>query len=310
MSVIDILRISFNKVARKIWLTAIPILLDIFFWAGPKLSIAPVIKRTIDTLRSSMEMTSPPGALDPNVAEMFEMTIEMLQSTLGRTNLFALLAWGRLGVPSIAGIKPIDPGKDWVVELSAYWQTLLAQFIIMALGLFIASAFLTMLAHETRYDGVIGQKLLRRTPLYWLHLGVIILPLSAMGLFALLLGLLFGPFVIFVGVLVLWAMLYLSFIPQAVTLSQANPLQALASSFTIVRLNFWPTVGLVLLSNLINVGLGFIWARLLLGSSLGTGVAILANAYVGTSTTLAFFIFYQDRFAAWHELLEQKRSEQ
>jgi hypothetical protein len=69
-------------------------------------------------------------------------------------------------------------------------------------------------------------------------------------------------------------------------------------------------VGLVLLSNLINMGLGLIWGRLLVGSPLGTGVAILANAYVGTSTTLAFFVFYRDRFAAWHQLLQQQRSTQ
>ncbi|MGM0400500.1 MAG: hypothetical protein ACQEQT_04280 [Chloroflexota bacterium] len=310
MSIIDILRVSFNKVARKLWLAAIPVLLDIFFWAGPKLSIAPVVEQTIDTLRGAMEMTSPPGNLDANVAEMFEMTIEMLRSTLGRTNLFALLAWGRLGVPSIAGIEPIDPSTDWVIELSTYWQTFLAQLVIVALGLLIASAFLAMLAQETRYERVDGERLLRRTPLYWLYLGIIVLPLSILGLFVLGIGLLFGPFVIFVGVFLVWMMLYLTFIPQAVTLSEANPFQALINSFTVVRLNFWPTVGLVLLSNLINVGLGFIWARLLLGSSLGTGVAILANAYVGTATTLAFFIFYQDRFAAWHELLEQQRSQQ
>ncbi|MFP3895294.1 MAG: hypothetical protein ACLFV5_00445 [Anaerolineales bacterium] len=308
MSVIDILRIGFNRVARKLWLAAIPILLDVFFWAGPKLSIAPVVEQTIDTLQRSMEMTS--DNLDANVAEMFEMTIEMLQTTLGRTNLFALLAWGRLGVPSIAGIKPIDPGTDWVIELSTYWHTFLAQLIILALGLFIASVFLAMLAQETRYEHLSGRKLLQRTPLYWLYLGIIILPLSILGLFALGIGFLFGPFVIFIGVSLLWIMLYLSFIPQAVTLSEANPFQALINSFTVVRVNFWPTVGLVLLSNVINVGLGFIWGRLLLGSPLGTGVAILANAYVGTSTTLAFFIFYQDRFAAWHELLEQQRSQQ
>lgn len=308
MSVVDILRIGFNKVARKPWLAAIPVLLDIFFWAGPKLSIAPIIEQVIDILWN-MEITSPEN-LNNNTVEMFEMTIEMLQDTLGRTNLFALLAWGRLGVPSIAGIEPIDPNTDWVIELSTYWRAFAVQFIIMILGLFIASAFLAILAHETRYERVDGRKLLRRTPVYWLYLSIIVFPLSIMGLFALSIGLLLGPLVIFVGVFLLWMMLYLSFVPQAVTLSEMNPIQALINSFTVVRLNFWPTVGLVLLSNLINMGLGFIWARLLLGSSLGTGVAILSNAYVGTSTTLAFFIFYQDRFAAWYDLLEQKRSAQ
>lgn len=310
MGIIDALRIGFNKVARKTWLAAIPVLLDVFFWLGPKLSIAPIVERTIDILRQTMEVAPPPGNLDSNAAEMFEMTTEMLRSTLGNTNLLALLAWGRLGVPSIAGINPIDPSANWVIELSSYWQAFLAQLVIMALGLLIASAFLGMLAQETRHGRIDTQDLLRSTPLYWLYLGIIVLPLSIIGLFMLAIGFLFGPFVIFVGVFLLWMMLYLSFIPQAVTLSGANPLQALIHSFTVVRLNFWPTVGLVLLSNLINIGLGFIWARLLLGSTLGTGVAIVANAYVGTSTTLAFFIFYQDRFAAWHELLEQRRSSQ
>ena len=76
----------------------------------------------------------------------------------------------------------------------------------------------------------------------------------------------------------------------------------------VVRHNFWSAMGMILLVNIINTGLGFVWIRLLMQSTIGTVFAILANAYVGTSLSLAMFVFYRDRVGTWSPSLPQRRS--
>ena len=308
LGVIDTLSLGFSKVARKVWLAALPALLDLFLWLGPKVSIAPVIHKTVVMLREASAAVAPPGGADTGFGEMFEAMMGALENTVGRTNLLGLLAWGRLGVPSVAGLRPIDEEAQWVIELNSYWQTILWQALIMAFGLVLACLFLGLLAQETRDGQLDLGQLLRRVPLYWVRMVAIFAPLLICLIFSSLVGMLFGPFIIFVAVGILWLMIYMTFVPQAITLGEAKPLQALLSSFTVVRFNFWATLGLILLTNLISTGLGLIWHRIFARSALMALLAILANAYVGTALTMALFIFYRDRIIVLREAVERQRS--
>ncbi|MBC7235649.1 MAG: hypothetical protein H5T69_07385 [Chloroflexi bacterium] len=308
MGIIDTLSSGFRAVSRRLWLMTIPVLLDLYLWLGPKLSIRPAIERTVELFRAIIETTPGTAGAGTDSAAMAELMLETLRDTVGRLNLFALLAWGRLGVPSVGGIGMIPDDAKWVVEISEYWQVLLLQLVILAVGLLVACLYLGSLANYVRGGNLRLLLLLRRVPIYWLHMAVIFVPLSILLIFALSIAMLLGPLSVFIGVGILWLMLFLSFVPQAVTLAEHNPLLALWSSFAIVRLNFWPTIGIVVLTNLISTGLGLIWNQVLLGSPIGTLVAILANAYVGTGLTLALFIFYRDRVLMLRQRLEQQRS--
>ena len=308
LGIIDTLTAGFNAVGRRIWLTAIPIVLDLFLWLGPKLSMSPVIDRLLGVFESVLEAASPQTQSEVALAEMLRASMDMMQETLGRTNLFALLAWGRLGVPSIAGANLIDADARWVVQMSEYWQVLLVQSLVLGLGLLIACAFLVQLAQQSLEEKVDSRELPRRVLASWASMLVIFVPLGLVFMFSLSISLLFGPFAIFIGVIMLWIVLYISFVPQAITLGEKNPLRALWSSFMVVRHNFWSALGMILLVNTINTGLGFIWIRLLMQSTVGTVIAILANAYVGTSLSLAMFVFYRDRVGTWSPSLPQPRS--
>ncbi|MBN1400697.1 MAG: hypothetical protein JXA74_07660, partial [Anaerolineae bacterium] len=149
MGVIETISTGFSTLSKRIWLALIPVGLDLFLWLGPKLSIAPVIARTLANMRTAAESLGSAGA-DANVTEMMDAMFELLQQTVGSTNFMALLAWGRLGVPSVAGLKPIEPGVGTVIELSGYGQMLLVQIVIMALGLLVACIFLGLLAQAVR----------------------------------------------------------------------------------------------------------------------------------------------------------------
>lgn len=306
LGIIDTISAGFRTLNRKLWLIVAPIFLDLFLWLGPKLSIAPIVERTLMALEKGLEMTSATGT--ESSLSMIESMGTLLRETVSQTNLFSLLVWGSLGVPSIAGLKPVDGQANVIFEIDTYWQLFLAQALLLAVGLLIAALFLTLLARALRKEKPPVGEQLERVLVNWLYLALIVVPLGGILILGGTIGMLFGPLAILVVLVDIWLLVYVTFVPQAITLARVPPLRAIMSSFNVVRMNFWPTVGLLILTNVLNAGLGLIWQRLLLNSTIGAAIAIIASAYVGTALTLALFIFYQDRLMRLHELLQRKRS--
>lgn len=303
MGVIDTLTAGFNTVARKLWLIIVPVILELFFWLGPKLSAAPVIASTLRELQSSL------GSLEAIPSETQASTQQLLdglQQTISRTNLFSLLAWGRLGVPNIMGLRPIDPATDHVIEITGAGQLFLLQGLLLLGGLFIACFFLGMLGQEVRGEGLRLDVLVRSVPRYWLYMVMLFVPLAIALVMASLMSIIVGFLILVALAILFWILLYMSFVPEAITMGEATPLRAMFNSFTVVRMFFWPTVGLLLLTNIISGGLGLIW-QVLMVNPLGIMTAILLNAYIGTSLTVALFIFYRDRVNMWVAALKQQQ---
>jgi hypothetical protein len=100
----------------------------------------------------------------------------------------------------------------------------------------------------------------------------------------------------------IWLYIYLFFFVNALILNDTGILRAIWNSFSVVRRNFWSTIGLMLLIGLIGAGFSIIW-RMLSTSSWGTLLAIVGNAYISSSLAAASFTFYRDRYVAWQEEL-------
>ena len=300
MSIIDTLSEGFRTVTRRLWIIIVPVALDVFLWLGPKLSVAPVIRDALATLQDAMRMMTPGGVVDTSLSESFQLMADELQATIGQTNLFALLAWGRLGMPSIAALRPIDPAVDRIIEVTGGVQMFGLQIALLFAGLLVASLFLSLLGQEVRGEGVRLGVLVQSVPRYWLRLTTILAPLGIALVVAFTTALMLGPLAFIVAALLAWLLLYVSFVPQAITMADERPLRALWLSFAIVRYNFWPTVGLILLTNVIGSGLSLVW-RGVMGTPSGVLLAILGNAYIGSGLTAAAFIFFRDRVAMWRD---------
>jgi hypothetical protein len=307
LGIIDILSTGFNTVTKRLWLLVLPVALDLFLWLGPKISIAPVIEKMIGTFRAAMEALPPSSGTEVNFSQAFEVMAESLEDIVARTNFLTLLTWNNMGLPSIAGARPINPSTDRIIKISGYTQMLLVQALIMVVGLFITSLFWGMLGQAVRGERLNLGRLLGRAPTYWLYLLAIFAPFGFVLIMAVSLSFLLGPFAPLIWVASLWVAFLISFVPQAVTLAEEKPLRALWSSLTLVRRHFWSALGLVLLSTVIGQGLGLVWVRLM-NVPAGTAIAILANAFVGTGLAAAMFVFYRERAMKLPETARELRS--
>jgi hypothetical protein len=88
---------------------------------------------------------------------------------------------------------------------------------------------------------------------------------------------------------------YLYFVTAAIVLDNLPAHLAVAQSFTVVRNNFWATLGFVVLYNVIAGGIALALSRLTAWTPVGILVAILVNAYIGAGLTMALLVFYRTR---------------
>lgn len=304
MNIIDNMSAAFNTVIKKIWLLVIPVALDLFLWLGPKVSVAPLVNDFVAIIQQGL--TNASATAQTSSADLVSSLLPELQATLASTNLLALLAWGRVGVPSISGLLPITPQNRLVLLINTPLQMVGVELAILALGLFLACILIGLISQAVRGEGLNLHQVLRRAPTHWLYLVLLYVPLNILLFMALGLGLLLGPLMFLLLGGILWISLYLFFVPQAVILSAASPLEALRDSFIIVRLNFWSSLGLVLLVYLISGGFGLIWSRLTF-NPIGIIGSILANAFVGTGLLAATCFFYRDRMVKWQQMLQQHK---
>lgn len=299
MGIIDTISAGFRLVTRRLWLVALPIALDLFLLLGPKLSVLPVMTQALDNYVALQEAL-PQESVQTLNAEMIASLHELVNDVLGPANLLAVSAWTRLGFPSVAGARPIDAAVDTVHTITTNSEMYLWVAALLLLGLLLASAFLVLIAQALREGREAPADVVGHVVGSWLRLLVLFVPL---GLGLLVASALLTLMPLGVGSLVMmalfvaliWATLYLAFVPEAITLAHASPLEAINSSFGIVRRNLASSVGLLVLVFVLRQGFGLIWGQLLQQSQLAAVVAILGSAYIGTALTAALFIFYHER---------------
>jgi hypothetical protein len=307
LSIIDTLTAGFDTVRRNPWLLLLPVLLDVFLWLGPKLSIAPMVEETVVAFEEMQQSLSIDPGLDATLAAMPEFDPTFLRETAGRANLLAGLVWGVLGVPSVAATRLILPTDAWVIELSDGCTALGLLALIIIAGLFIAAFYLALAGRVVRGDDTPLGRTIRGIPRYALYITMVLLPIVLATAAAMGLSFVCGPFTfLFLGA-ALWLGLYLYFAPEAITMSHAEPLEAVRNSIILLRMSFWPTLGFVVLCTVISAGMSVIWQNLLT-SPLGIAAAIPVNAFVGTGLTVATFIYYRERLSLWQSLVAQART--
>lgn len=256
---------------------------------------------------------------------------------VGSLGVPSLTAWGgaRLGTPSSYEIMWVTfslmadmpqllvsvrdasfvDSPVWQVPSEVVW--FLASLGLTAVGILIGSFYVTAISRALDENAPVGlggawSRALRfasRYGAFWLlRIGLLV----AMGLPALMLTMVLAAlspglaslFSTVVLGLVTWVSFYGIFFVAALAMGEVSIWRAIWSSFNVVLRNFWPTLGLFALINLIGGGLSILWQQLSHGSWL-TLVGFVGNAYVGTGLVAASLLFYRDRYTRWRELVAE-----
>jgi hypothetical protein len=293
--VIETVGNAFAMLNKRPYFIVMPIIVDLFLWLGYKLSLAPFTNMVAHWL------TSVPSA--------DSTTIDRIRSAGTSFNLFELVA---VSTPTM--MKEIDPGTiagttQRTVDSLPWWTVPELSLLLLVLGVVIGVVYLTLLSYVVRGESLDLSSVVRRSCQYSLRtIGYILLVAGVVLLLSfpvmLLSGVLLGfgidivPLTAAIFVLAaMWAYVLLFFAQDAIIISGAGPARAMYLSYNVVRSNFWPCVGLIAVSLLIQIGTPLALI-VFTKSALGVPLAFLVHAYILTGLSVAALLFYRDRAAA------------
>ena len=312
LGVIESLQQGFNFLNRHLWLLLLPVFLDLFFWLGPRLSVAALV----DELLAALPV---PPDLPPELIANFDITVESLKSVGAEYNLFSLLAGPLTGMPSLFArldFQTMTSAANKVIELNSWQSAMLWSAILFPLGVLIGSFWLTQVVFAMRHERVLSRTFLGRWGWLWLNINLYLIALFAAILFFSLsfsmIGVLFLTalgstgmaiftvlWILFLG-FAIWMSIGLYFVVFAIALDGVNLASAVWRSLNVVGRNALSTVGLLLLSLLLIRGFTRIWMQLS-GHSWGVVLGIIGNAYLGAAIIAATFYFYKSRYHHWQK---------
>ncbi len=305
MGVIDCLSAGFRYLGWRLELILLPVLLDLLLWLGPRFSVQPLFA-SLATAYGQLAQTE---GVTPDLALMVEQLAGSIREAGQGSNLLnGLVSSSLLHVPSL----PLAGGvsMDRVFEIGTMGEALVWWLLFGLLGLLIGVVYLTLLARRLPIGGMAGAKppqvavaVLR----HWLQvtgfvllvavvLLLIYLPISLLVGLVVMLSPAFGSaLAAMAGAITLLVFFYLYFVAAALVMDNTPLPAAVLRSLRLVRDNFWPTLGFILLSNVISLGIALLLVQLANLAPWAGLAAIALNAYIGTGLSMAFLVFYRSR---------------
>jgi hypothetical protein len=306
LGVIDSLSAGFGAVNRIIWILLFPLVLDLFLWLGPQVSMAPIARRALSFYDQISAAAFTDAAAQASGSEVIRPALEALGSNF---NLLSLLMGSLISIPS-AAVSPLN-GQEGAIQLDRTVVLAIAVIALVAIGTLLGCLYLGLIAHQVRDGRVDFRRLRQRVWTYWLSVlgyGLMLLGLGiGVGIASSVLFLLGAAISIQIGIAIvammtlIWSglvfvlVVFTFFLTDAIVISEVGPWQALVNSVRVVSQNVSSTLGFMLLTWVILGGTQVIWTWLP-NQTWGSLAAILANAYVGSGLAAASLVFYHNRF--------------
>jgi len=308
IGVLQSLVLGFENIASRPILLIPPLLLDLFIWLGPRLTIPAIF----EDLASLIAIPVGSGSTLIEQANFLRSTIQELSH---RVNLVSIISSSPVGMPSLISSKqtvetPFGAGRE--IELISPFMIVFAILLMIVLGQALGAQYHIWIAKQIAPGKRIsarGQAILRMVFFALLIMFLSIIVGLGFSLFALLFAILLPLLGLLVGFLgfsfVFWAFVYLIFTPHGIIRYRLGVIRAMTESVTLVRLNLLPVVGFLSLA----YGISWITNRVWLLPDEKTWFIILAiagHAFVSTTLLTASYVFYQDRRDMLFSLQESK----
>jgi hypothetical protein len=278
--------------ARPLFLL-IPMLLDLYYWAGWRISIESLMsslsRRLLETDATGADSIS--RQLDTvgrsNIGWLLSMFVPSLLADRGRSKLY-----------TISSAHEVSASNGAVCVLIVLFLIVLMALISSAYAVPIADAVLDRqrTIRQTINAVLIASVRLIGTLFASLGIGVLILgPVAVVSVLLMNAGSDGAAlFELCLALFILIASVALWFAPEAIVVSEVGPFDAIKYSIRILREFFVQCLGLIAASEIIALGLGEIWARLA-DTAPGLLIGVIANAFIGTGLAIASIAFYSNR---------------
>jgi hypothetical protein len=288
---VDSLSAGFGVVNGQPWIILIPVLLDLFFLFGPRVSIAPIVSQIVT--QPSFTRAFGADATAPAITFAEE------------ANLLGLLSPAGVTLPTIVPALRIARGSFMFLD-SAGGAVLLALAAILG-GSLLGCVYRAILAQQARDGELSPLSLLREAVVAWYRLLVLVVLLFTAGivvifplaflaaLASLATAAATAVMTAIVVTVALAAQLYLFFAPDAIFISRVGPIQAIRRSVEVVHAGVWSALTLAILITVILVGTGQVWIALASQASWGLALGIVGNAYIASGLVAASMLFYRER---------------
>ena len=313
LSVIETLASGFEAVLQQPWLVLIPLALDLFLWLAPQISVKPIFEQTLPTMLQAL----PPDAA-PDTRASLEMLKQLWQVAGDTLNLWGILA---TGIPSIVGMQSLakDDARTIALLVDNRATLLLVLGGLGGAALAITTIYLEAVAWAVRRDTQppafmprlvrAGADLAVLVVLVLIGMFLLILPLTLGATLVSLVSQGLGSFIIFGTMLLLmWVGLYLTFTSPAIFAGRLNAPQAILTSVSVFRFDFWSAMALIFLMYIIRAGFTFVW-QFLASNPWGIVFDVIANAFIGSGLMAAAMVFYQDR-VNWMAIVRERLRQQ
>lgn len=288
---------GFELTTSHLWLIVLPVLFDVIFWLGPRLSIARMVESTGRIL-----------ARDPSLAGI----VEQLTETAGGYNLLTALSIPVIGLPTLmSGITPEKvPLSPLGVNVNSSGD-FAAIFIVLTLcGLFVTALYFGLIALALDHDRSSNLSALSRLAAFtksvvvsWFRLlilgGFLLVTLLVLSLPLLPIAYVFALLsqdlaLVVVLVCLLVIITYLSMAVPTIVVDHQPVGIAIVNSVRMVRRYMLSVTSLFLVVVLIGWGMSLLWHLADSGNWL-TLISLGGHAFVSTALIAAIFIFYRDR---------------
>lgn len=297
IGVLQSLVLGFENIASQPILLIPPLLLDLFIWLGPRLTI-PAFFEGIASF-----MTIPIGS-EPTLSEQVDLMSTMIRELSHRVNLVSIISSLPVGLPSLISSKqtietPFGPGRE--IEVISPFLVVLIMLLMLVLGQALGAQYHIWIARQIAPGEEISNR--RQAILRMIFFALLIMVLSLMvgfgfSLIALLFAILLPILGFVVGFLgfsfVFWAFVYLIFTPHGIIRYRLGVIRAMTESATLVRLNLLPVVGFLSLAYGISWLTNQVWF-LPDEKTWFTILAIAGHAFISTTLIAGSYAFYQDR---------------
>jgi len=301
MGVIQSLASGFDLVTRHPDLMLLPILLDVFLWLGPRLSVYPLFRLYLDFVNSP-EVIKQIGATQVQQLDPFYKLVDEIGQG---SNLFWWLSPPLLGIPSLAGWDPtlkLPTGQPTVWIVSNVLAVFALSLVLGLIGLALLSVYWGLISSRVRAQAFsLGRVTslwwgLFKIAILWTIIGAVVgLPTALVATPIGLLNPVAGQCIVMMGgSLILWAFFYMAFTVHGMALRDAPVIQSVRVSITLVRFQFLSAMGLIIVSVAIYFGTGLLWT-IPASDSWIKAAGILGHAFTATGLLTATALFYMDR---------------